>query len=134
MLTILGERERARTHSCRRAVASFRAPDEHGDQPLHAPIRDDAELEAPLHSLLPLDSVVPAVAAASSVPVAVSHDPGRFVCNYVYYRTLSTFPRRPAVFMHVPIFAMLDADAQCRCAVQVLRALRDHAAAASDSS
>jgi pyroglutamyl-peptidase len=34
----------------------------------------------------------------------ISHDAGRFVCNYLYYQVLRYWPALPTIFVHVPLF------------------------------
>jgi pyroglutamyl-peptidase len=55
---------------------------------------------APFHALL-------GAARASRVPVRLSRDAGRYLCNYVYWRALQQAPRgQPLVqFVHIPAVA-----------------------------
>ncbi len=39
-----------------------------------------------------------------TIDTVVSHDAGRFVCNYLYYQVLRTMPALPTIFVHVPLF------------------------------
>ncbi len=39
-----------------------------------------------------------------TIETVVSHDAGRFVCNYLYYQVLRTMPALPTIFVHVPLF------------------------------
>jgi pyroglutamyl-peptidase len=39
-----------------------------------------------------------------TIDTVVSHDAGRFVCNYLYYQVLRTVPQLPTIFVHVPLF------------------------------
>ena len=34
--------------------------------------------------------------------VVISSDPGRYVCNSLYWETLHRFPRTPSIFVHIP--------------------------------
>jgi pyroglutamyl-peptidase len=40
-----------------------------------------------------------------TIDTVVSHDAGRFVCNYLYYQVLRTVPQLPTIFVHVPLFS-----------------------------
>jgi pyroglutamyl-peptidase len=55
---------------------------------------------APFHALL-------GAARASRVPVKLSRDAGRYLCNYIYWRALQQAPQgRPLVqFVHIPALA-----------------------------
>lgn len=68
--------------------ASFRVPDERGSQPFRAPIDPDEPFAARHLSLLPVPALVAAVGARCGLPVVSSQDPGRFLCNWIYYRSL----------------------------------------------
>ncbi len=83
----------------------FRIPDNAGLQPMKSPIlrRSPGSVRSPLATQLN-----PETFAGSSLPVRHSTDPGRFVCNHLYYRLLH-LTRRPshpahqrAVFVHLP--------------------------------
>jgi pyroglutamyl-peptidase len=41
----------------------------------------------------------------------ISHDAGRFVCNYLYYQVLRYLPALPTIFVHVPLFTDDRAEA-----------------------
>lgn len=68
--------------------ASFRIPDERGAQPFRAPIDPEEPFAARHLTLLPVPALVAAVGARSGLPVVASQDPGRFICNWIYYRSL----------------------------------------------
>jgi pyroglutamyl-peptidase len=48
---------------------------------------------------------------APTIDTVVSHDAGRFVCNYLYYQVLRTVPKLPTIFVHVPLFTDERMDA-----------------------
>jgi pyroglutamyl-peptidase len=107
---------------------NFRVPDVCGYQPVDCQICSDTALDCPLYSQLPLpklcselNSTCPASSAAapivSSEPlVALSEDPGRYLCNYTYYQALLHQQRRGlplyAVFVHVPPFEAISQEVQ----------------------
>jgi pyroglutamyl-peptidase len=55
-----------------------------------------------LHATLPLDELAAAL-AGEDLPVVVSHDAGRYLCNLVLYETLHRHPGLPAAFVHLPL-------------------------------
>jgi pyrrolidone-carboxylate peptidase len=71
-------------------------------------------------------------AAAAAYGVRISRDAGRFLCNYVYARSLAATTKRrraaaaaaaDALFVHVPRFSVLGEDAQRGALLGLLRAL-----------
>ncbi len=105
--------------------ASFKVPDERAFQPQgQAVSTTNADTNHSLFSTLPLHAMVRALhAAAPAGPgytrteVAISSDPGRFVCNYVYFHSLDLCKLRghahsAALFVHLPSFATVEEKAQ----------------------
>jgi len=114
--------------------ASFRAPDECGWQPKSTPIDASCDLDTCSECLLDVGALAQQL-SCESCPVAVSYDPGRFVCNYTYYRSLSSTRSRRhwfSLFVHVPPFSNLDEGVQRRFVVQLLQQVAAAAAAAAD--
>ncbi|UJR15378.1 hypothetical protein I4U23_002326 [Adineta vaga] len=54
-----------------------------------------------LKTLLPIDDICERVQRRTNVPVIVSDDAGRFLCEYIYYQSLFIDPKR-TVFVHIP--------------------------------
>lgn len=54
-----------------------------------------------ISSLLPIDTICSRVQRRTSVPVSVSDDAGRFLCEFIYYQSLFIDPKR-TVFIHIP--------------------------------
>lgn len=57
--------------------------------------------------------------ATACLPLAISTDPGRFLCNYLYYRSLSLSSKNPSIpasrsslFVHVPPFQQIPRERQ----------------------
>ncbi|MEW5319847.1 MAG: hypothetical protein WDW38_010971 [Sanguina aurantia] len=69
---------------------TFRIPDECGYTPDSAPINPASCLDAPLCTPIDLPQLHTRLMAAgfSDKQCTISHDPGRFLCNYIYYRSL----------------------------------------------
>jgi pyroglutamyl-peptidase len=90
------------THA--RNVVSLLFPDASGHRPSNGVIESAGPHalpgRAPFHALL-------AAARPSRVPVRLSRDAGRYLCNYVYWRALRQAPRGgPLVqFVHIPAVA-----------------------------
>lgn len=59
-----------------------------------------------MKTLLPLDDIYAQVKRRTDVPVMISEDAGRFLCEYIYYQSLFIDPKR-TVFIHIP-----DSDKQ----------------------
>ena len=78
----------------------FRIPDNKGNQPQDAHIVQDGRPSLP--SSLPIESLV-SHRKRGGIPVVVSSDPGRFVCNNLfYYMQLYTKDKFLSGFVHLP--------------------------------
>ena len=79
----------------------FDVPDERGKQPRNVSI--SSSNDSSLITSLPLSAIL---AEQSPEQVAISNDPGRFVCNYVYYKSMlhqqSKGSSLNSLFIHVP--------------------------------
>ena len=100
--------------ACAYNEAAFRVPDEAGWQPSGEPIdRDDRH--ALLETDLPVGTLVGSLRAAGG-QAAVSHNAGRFVCNYLLFRSLqrshAAGPRWHSLFVHVPCITAANGEAQ----------------------
>ena len=75
--------------------ANFSIPDERGWQPLNETISaDTAALDAPMSTDLDTARWV-AKLQSLGLQVESSSDPGRYICNYVYYRSLRWCQEQP---------------------------------------
>jgi len=85
----------------------FDVPDQRGDQPKNVSI--SSSKDSSLTTSLPLSAIL---AEQSPEQVAISSNPGRFVCNYVYYKSLlhqqSKGSPLNSLFIHVPPFDPKD--------------------------
>ena len=90
----------------------FRVPDEQGYCPTQCKISQDCGLDDALASCIPLDSLICKLKGEgfSDEDVEISKDPGRFLCNYVYYKSLLV--NRFALFIHVPPFSVMAEEKQ----------------------
>uniref|UniRef100_A0A7S3XLE7 Phorbol-ester/DAG-type domain-containing protein n=1 Tax=Heterosigma akashiwo TaxID=2829 RepID=A0A7S3XLE7_HETAK len=121
--------------------ASFRCPDERGRQPKEEPIDPGAAaggLAGALHTTLPVAQLAQELGARGGWRgrLRTSEDAGRFVCNYLYYRSLAqaaaTKPAPPAsssaaLFLHVPHLEHAPLDDQVAFVKDLLAAVAAHA-------
>eukprot|EP01068_Selenidium_serpulae_P004097 Selendium_serpulae@DN3416_c0_g1_i1.p1 len=93
--------------------ATFRVSDERGNNPKKQPIATDLPTCHLLKTRMPLGSILKRLESLGH-PVKLSADAGRFVCNYIYYRSLeeSSSSSIPALFIHVPEFEVVDKESQ----------------------
>lgn len=108
--------------------ADFRIPDEAGWQPSRQRINQHLPLDHTLRVTLPLQKLVDVLPH----DVEVSHDAGRFVCNYTLYRSLERCQQQrqlshglwAAVFVHVPTFTIKSQQEQLSFAKSLLQSLK----------
>ena len=85
-------------------VANFRIPDERGyvakDEVIHEGEPDHMTTQVPLEEML-------TTLRATHLQVDISTDPGRYVCNYVYYRSL-VWAKRQATTKHSKVRCCLS--------------------------
>ena len=105
--------------------ANFRLPDEDGYQPRNQPIVPSEEedgtsactIESCLHTKLGVEDVVEKL-REEGFNVQVSHDAGRYVCNYTYFCSLNSLQEVGrslySVLVHVPSFHAIDPATQIR--------------------
>ncbi|KAG3113972.1 hypothetical protein PI124_g5362 [Phytophthora idaei] len=106
-------------------VADFRIPDERGyvakDEVIHEDELGEITTKLPLEDMLKtLQAVHPRV--------NISTDPGRYICNYVYYRSLvwvkrqeaKGHPEHVALFVHVPEFRNVVFEDQVALASKIV--------------
>ena len=112
--------------------ANFRLPDEDGFQPRNEPIVSEGEacsIDTCLHTKLDVAAVVEKL-RGEGFDVQVSHDAGRYVCNYTYFSSLKTFEKRRSLyslFVHVPSFHAIDASTQSEFVASLFDALASEA-------
>jgi PTH2 family peptidyl-tRNA hydrolase len=117
---------------------SFRIPDERGIQPRAEPIEATEPFAHQRLTFIVVKELVPAM-LKRGYPVQASRDAGRFLCNYIYYRSLQAaerlnraeaastgrevnpvasraLPRNLSLFVHVPSEDVADAVTQARFA------------------
>jgi pyroglutamyl-peptidase len=101
---LAGRRRHISIETRARNAVSVLFPDASGHRPSNSVIEpngpDALQGRAPFRALQ-------GAARASRVPVGLSRDAGRYLCNYVYWRALQQAPQgRPLVqFVHIPALA-----------------------------
>jgi len=109
--------------------ADFRIPDERGAQPVKQPIEEGDPWGCRRHCALPLHAMSGTLEAAG-LPVKVSSDAGRFLCNFAFYKSLSAAERlnvasgsrskHASLFVHVPPFSVLPLERLVECAKAIV--------------
>jgi len=93
--------------------ANFRCPDECGWKPVNELIVPDEKI-VKNETKLPLESISTCLTSLNHV-VKVSTDPGRFICNYLYFFSLEGLKNRKnsqSLFVHVPPFSSIPLEKQ----------------------
>ncbi|KAJ8602297.1 hypothetical protein CTAYLR_007855 [Chrysophaeum taylorii] len=116
-LGVASQSERIMLEAAAYNETSFRVPDERGAQPVAGEI--ESGFEPKVASPLDVEAIV-AELRAQGHDVAVSEDPGRFVCNYLYFKSLRKRAGRPTLFVHTPPFDAVPESRQ----LETLRCLR----------
>lgn len=103
MFGLAGRTKHMRIETRARNACSRRLPDAGGQVPVSVTIVPDAPATLPLRA--PGQRLV-AAAQSTGVPAALSHDAGRYLCNYLCWRVAEVAgdsAPRLAAFIHVPI-------------------------------
>ncbi|KAG7394327.1 G protein-activated inward rectifier potassium channel 2 [Phytophthora boehmeriae] len=111
-------------------VADFRIPDERGSQP-RGEIIHEGEPDS-IETALPLGEMLKSLQMVNS-KVDISTDPGRYICNYVYYRSLVWTKNQVnkgnlehhALFVHVPELWNITLEAQMELASKIVEFVAD---------
>jgi len=87
----------------------------------------------PLYSSLPIDALVKDLAGKWGTQVGRSEDAGRFVCNWIYYLSLSRSVEEDtqSLFVHVPPYTAISLENQQAFARDILMAIHNQCAAAA---
>lgn len=77
-----------------------------------------------LQTTLPVHEIVSGL-SKEGYDVVESYDAGRFVCNYVYYHSLrhSHMNGVKSLFVHVPLFSVINQEHQLQFMASLLKAL-----------
>jgi len=105
--------------------ADFRIPDVRGWQPIGDAIVPSAS--PTLYTSLPL-TVILGELHDRSVACSLSTDPGRYICNYIFYSSLHAAKPMdvPVLFVHMPPFEAVDQVAQLNAVLVLLFTIARH--------
>jgi pyroglutamyl-peptidase len=95
---------------------TFRVIDEAGFQPENQCISSECPFDESLETDFDLDQIVDKMREEGRFNCCVSTDPGRYLCNYVYYQSLtraqSCSGKKFVLFLHVPPLHVMSLDEQ----------------------
>jgi len=94
--------------------ASFRVADQRGAQPQKQLILDAPTAQPSLRTSINVEDLAHALRSAE-FSVETSEDPGRYLCNYIYYRSLEhsrKHHRSYSLFLHTPPFEHQNFETQ----------------------
>ena len=111
---------------CAYNTMDFRVPDETGNQPTGTVIDNRFELESVKSTSYPIDDFRNRLCMLN-YDVCKSSDPGRFLCNYVYYSSLQKCHNQQAIFIHVPPCEVIPLDIQIRFITDFINILLEYA-------
>lgn len=86
-LGVDGRAEQFKLESTAYNNMTFRVPDELGNQFTDKVIDEECALDSPMCSKLPLQEIC-SLLQSQGHNVTVSSDPGRFICNFIYFQSL----------------------------------------------
>ncbi|KAL5723821.1 pyroglutamyl-peptidase I [Ranunculus cassubicifolius] len=105
--------------------ATFYFPDEHGWQPTKlSVVPEDGDLHQTRQTTCSVEKIGKQL-KQQGFDVGISNDAGRFVCNYIYYHSLRIAEEKghTCIFVHVPLFSIIDEDIQMEFAAAMLEAI-----------
>eukprot|EP00300_Choanocystis_sp_HF-7_P009916 c16698_g1_i1.p1 GENE.c16698_g1_i1~~c16698_g1_i1.p1 ORF type:complete len:226 (-),score=28.23 c16698_g1_i1:14-691(-) len=116
--------------------ATFRVCDEAGNQPIQHCIAETLPLGACRQTTLPLASICASLERSGygGDVFGLSQDPGRFVCNYIYFTSLGAtegLDRTASLFLHIPPFEAIAFERQLGFVLALMDAI---AATSADGS
>jgi len=81
----------------------------------------------PLYTTLPIDALVKDLSAKWGTQIGRSEDAGRFVCNWIYYLSLtrSVEEHSQSLFVHVPPHAVISLESQQAFARDIIVAIHN---------
>jgi pyroglutamyl-peptidase len=106
---------------------TFRVPDQRGFQPLNEPIEGEISFDVPLQTCFQLNELSACLNCKGYEFVKVSSDPGRFLCNYLYFQSLNhqrknNLPLK-SIFIHIPLFEVIPLDLQVNAIIEIINTL-----------
>jgi pyroglutamyl-peptidase len=112
---------------------TFRVQDESGYQPENQCINSDIPLDESLQTDFNLDLVLDKM--RNTYPCNISTNPGRYLCNYIYFQSLTRAQQCGApkyiLFLHVPSLHVMSLDDQIKFIELSIPLLAEQAQAAA---
>lgn len=125
--------QKIKLEECAYNNMSFRCEDERGYSPMEVAINESCTLDEPLKTAFDVHQICENLQESGIVSqqeLTTSQDPGRFLCNYVYYRSLThksaLCQTRNALFIHVPSEEVIPLQRQVQIIQEILKALIQH--------
>ena len=134
-LGVAGGRKQYSLETCAYNEASFSIPDNRGEQFQQTCIVEGKKLGHVNKSCLPLPKVKHAMTILKKselmYPIGLSTDPGRYLCNYIYYASSHCCEGMevPVAFIHTPTIPVEDIGTGADDICQILRAIKDQVCA-----
>lgn len=88
---------------------NFRIPDMDGLTPVGEVIHVDGPTR--IATTMDVHALVSEL-TDQGLQVELSNDPGRYVCNYMYYKSLALTEKRNAIFVHLPPYDVIEQSVQ----------------------
>lgn len=105
---------------------TFRIPDNLGYQPQNEKITQEHQLDHPLHTPVNIPTLLED-AIHHGFAWEKSTDPGRYLCNYIYFRSLFDFgqkyERNHSLFIHFPTYADCSHETNVKFVTHILTRL-----------
>jgi pyroglutamyl-peptidase len=94
--------------------AHFSIPDAQNNQPRLEKICNEMDLDQEVKCKIDLNEVLNKLDEETRKYIKISSDPGRYICNYMYFNCSREFQRSDAVnlFVHVPLFTTMSCEMQ----------------------
>lgn len=101
---------------------TFRSPDQSGYQPQQAPIVESLNFDECCTTDINIE-LLKSDLQQQHFNVTISTNPGRYLCNYVYFNSLMELRQKTCVFVHVPRVELLPLSDQIRLITCLIKQL-----------
>jgi len=102
-------------------LKDFGIPDVRGYEPKNECINDECEENKPCNTKLNVNQIVTIL--KKQFKVVESDDPGRYICNYIYYCSLNK--NCNSLFVHFPSFHTIDEETQYQFVIKLLETIHE---------
>eukprot|EP01017_Pseudomicrothorax_dubius_P029969 TRINITY_DN3684_c0_g1_i2.p1 TRINITY_DN3684_c0_g1~~TRINITY_DN3684_c0_g1_i2.p1 ORF type:complete len:237 (-),score=39.90 TRINITY_DN3684_c0_g1_i2:116-826(-) len=108
--------------------ATFRGADNEGVKKEKERIAKAFPLEHYFRTQLPIREICQTLDEKHPCCIKLSNDPGRYICNYIYYLSLKEGYSKgfPSLFVHVPPFTILEQERQSGIIADILSNIANH--------